>query len=392
MKVLLSTHPIASHFFPMIPLARQLLKHGHLVAFGSSNDFSQSINNFGFKALTTQPNWTEDNQICSVLRDQDKHIGSNHASYVVQNLFINSVGIKSIELMEKTIRTWKPNIVISEMTEFIGRLIAEKEDIAYASISFGIDLGKKNWNKIIGDSLNQIRFLLGLPLDRNLDHFIGKFNFCFAPLFYQPDSIPIFTNTHIFKPDLIDQLDQEELPTWFNSLSPLPIVYVTFGNAFGRIRWIIKAIIDGLSKDPINIISTVGKDTDTNSFSNNYENVYIEPYIPNSLLLPHCEIIISHAGYGTVMGALKAGIPMVLIPLGADQNFHAKRCEELGVAIVLNADKISPSEVRKSVKTVFNSPKYRIEAQKLKQKFNSAPSLNNAIRLLEKLFLKGKPV
>ena len=52
---------------------------------------------------------------------------------------------------------------------------------------------------------------------------------------------------------------------------------------------------------------------------------------------PALRLVVSHGGSGSVVGALAHGLPMVLLPLGADQPQNARRCAELGVARVLDA-------------------------------------------------------
>ncbi len=58
-------------------------------------------------------------------------------------------------------------------------------------------------------------------------------------------------------------------------------------------------------------------------------------YTPLSLLLPHCDLVISHAGFGTLSTTLMHGLPSLLIPLGADPPENAEA--RLGV-IVFDGD------------------------------------------------------
>jgi UDP:flavonoid glycosyltransferase YjiC (YdhE family) len=47
-----------------------------------------------------------------------------------------------------------------------------------------------------------------------------------------------------------------------------------------------------------------------------------------------------------VLAALAHGLPSVLLPMGADQPENADRCEQLGVARVLDAVRATPAQVR----------------------------------------------
>jgi UDP:flavonoid glycosyltransferase YjiC (YdhE family) len=57
----------------------------------------------------------------------------------------------------------------------------------------------------------------------------------------------------------------------------------------------------------------------------------IVQYIPQTLLLPHCDLLIFHGGYNSLLSALWHGLPVVITPLGAgDQLPNARQCEKLG--------------------------------------------------------------
>jgi UDP:flavonoid glycosyltransferase YjiC (YdhE family) len=49
-------------------------------------------------------------------------------------------------------------------------------------------------------------------------------------------------------------------------------------------------------------------------------------------LLPHCDVVLTHGGYGAIMACLSLGLPMVVLPVSADQPRNARRCADLGVA------------------------------------------------------------
>ena len=52
---------------------------------------------------------------------------------------------------------------------------------------------------------------------------------------------------------------------------------------------------------------------------------------PHDWLLPYCKAIIHHGGAGTTAAALRAGIPNIIIPHGADQPFWGNQVSRLGV-------------------------------------------------------------
>ncbi|HEY8626047.1 MAG TPA: glycosyltransferase, partial [Solirubrobacteraceae bacterium] len=75
-------------------------------------------------------------------------------------------------------------------------------------------------------------------------------------------------------------------------------------------------------------------------------NAVVERYIPQALLLPHCSAVVSHGGSGSVLATLGAGLPMLLVPQGADQFENAAHCRRLGAARVLLPDELTADAAR----------------------------------------------
>ncbi len=71
--------------------------------------------------------------------------------------------------------------------------------------------------------------------------------------------------------------------------------------------------------------------------------------------------------------------------MGADQPLNAKRCEELGVARVLDAVRASPEEVCEAVSAVLSDSSYRRAAARMSKEIAALPGPGHAVTLLEQL-------
>lgn len=83
-------------------------------------------------------------------------------------------------------------------------------------------------------------------------------------------------------------------------------------------------------------------------------------------MLPRCGAVVCHGGSGSVLGALAHGLPLVMVPMGADQPLNAARCAALGIARVLDALRASPAAARAAVSAVLTAPTYRRAAARLR--------------------------
>ena len=113
--------------------------------------------------------------------------------------------------------------------------------------------------------------------------------------------------------------------------------------------------------------------------------------MPQAALLPHCDLVVSHAGSGSVLGALAHGLPMVLLPMGADQPLNAARCQALGVADVLDAVSATPETVRATVTRVLADAGYREAAERIRDEIAALPEPEYAVTLLDRLAAERAP-
>jgi MGT family glycosyltransferase len=171
------------------------------------------------------------------------------------------------------------------------------------------------------------------------------------------------------------------------------LVYFTLGTIFNLESGdLFERVLAGIRDLPINLIATVGNEIDPSEFGPQPANIQITQYIPQAAILPHCTLAIVHGGSGSVMGALAYGVPMVIIPLGADQPHNADRCADLGVAQVLDAIEATSADIRAAVLAVLNSPHFRQNAERLRAEIASLPGTSYALGLIEQLASERQPV
>jgi len=65
------------------------------------------------------------------------------------------------------------------------------------------------------------------------------------------------------------------------------------------------------------------------------EGVAVERWVDHDALLPGAAAVVGHGGLGTTLRALAHGVPLLLMPLGRDQEFNARQVARLGAGIHL---------------------------------------------------------
>jgi MGT family glycosyltransferase len=201
---------------------------------------------------------------------------------------------------------------------------------------------------------------------------------------------PLPATAHSIQP-LVSDSDAPP-PAWLASL-PRPIVYFTLGTIFNLESGdLFERVLAALARLPSSSVVTVGRDLEPAQFGPLPARVRVERYIPQHAVLPFCSAVVSHAGSGSVMGALMHGLPSVLLPMGADQPHNAARCEQLGFARVLDPVRATPDDIREAVSAVLTRSSYHQAAERLQHEIASLAPLSRAVDLLEELSATRRPI
>jgi len=206
------------------------------------------------------------------------------------------------------------------------------------------------------------------------------------PPSYRDPAFPLPATAHSLRPLALDRARNDSAPAWLAHLSGAPTVYFTLGTVFNvESGDLFERVLAGLRGLPINVIATVGRDIDPKEFGVQPTHIHIERFIAQSAVLPHCSLVVSHGGSGSVLGALAHGLPQVLIPMGADQPLNARRVDALGLGRVLDPITATPGDVRDAVWSVLTEPAHRRAAARLRDEIATLPPPDAAVACIEAL-------
>lgn len=90
-------------------------------------------------------------------------------------------------------------------------------------------------------------------------------------------------------------------------------------------------------------------------------------WVPQASLLahPHTKLFVSHCGMGGTLEALVSSVPLVCIPVWADQFGVAARVEASGAGLLLKNGRVTEDSLREAVSTVLAEPSFQGHAARL---------------------------
>jgi MGT family glycosyltransferase len=183
-----------------------------------------------------------------------------------------------------------------------------------------------------------------------------------------------------------DRKSDEPPPAFLSELRrDQPAIYVTDGTMHFQRPLVLGAALAGLANAPIQIIATSNRSPADLGFPALPANVRLERWVPHGDLFPLVDLIVTTGGTQTVLKALKAGVPLILVPSAWDQPENAWRVVDAGVGVRLSPSECTPERLRAAVTHVLTTPAYRQNAQRFSEIIKGYDGPARAATLLETL-------
>jgi rhamnosyltransferase subunit B len=120
------------------------------------------------------------------------------------------------------------------------------------------------------------------------------------------------------------------------------------------------------------------------------ETICVAEYAPYSALFTRAELVVHQGGVGTTAQCLRAGKPMLIMPYSHDQPDNARRMRRLKVARVIQRGNYTPVRVAAKLKTMLHDPSLPVRAAEVAEQLQHEDGVRSACDALEELFERTK--
>jgi len=154
--------------------------------------------------------------------------------------------------------------------------------------------------------------------------------------------------------------------------------------SFGAVE-VLSRVISEIAPLDLDILVAVGPEGEPAALGELPDNVHVERFVAQSEVLPLVDLIVHHGGTGTVLGALEAGLPQLLLPQGADQFINAEMLTTAGAVRALTNEAQQLGAIGEAVQALLGDCPERQVAARLRDEIAAMPAPDEVVPALLEL-------
>jgi len=370
LRLLLGAFGDPGHAFPMIALGRALAARGHDVVLQTWRRWEEHVEAEGMRFAaapeyhvfpTLERPLTPYQAVVRAVHDTRPLVAETRPHAIVADILTLAPALAG-ELDGVPVATLIPHLDPRGAPGFppyslgarlprtrAGRRMWEATDRV---VAIGLERGR--------EELNETRGRLGLPPLAHVHGGISR-DLCLVATFPQleyPRAWP--AATHVVGPLLWEPPSGEvEVPA-----GDAPLVLVAPSTSQDRRQRLLRAALAGLADLPVRVLAS----TDRRALDPPVPvpaNARLVDWVPYARTMPRCDVVVSHAGHGTLARALQAGCVPVCVPAAGDMNESAARVDWAGVGVRLPRRLCRPGPVGLAVRRALAEPRLAARARAL---------------------------
>lgn len=383
MRVLVTTPGGTGHIHPMVPLARALVERGHAVLWALPDYAVGLVEQAGLRAVGTSPlPPTGPADTVRLYPHLLELPPADRPDVLFGKLFGALMAPPMLTGLVPVAHDWRPDLVLSDAAELAGPIVAAELGVPGISKGFGPLLPEHRVARADEElaPLWRSRGLEPRPYGGCYDHlYLDPY-----PPELQPQTVPHVPRRQLLRPvSYTGPTTDEELPLPAARLDR-PLVYVTMGTVFNDVAP-LRELVTALAELDVRLLVTVGPHGDPALLGEQPAHVRVERYVSQEVLLPRCDVVVSHAGSGTSISTLEHGLPQLCLPQGADQFHNAAAISSSGAGIALLPGTATGNAVRTAVQQLLTQASYRQTAGRLSTSIAAMPSPDEVSAVIEGL-------
>jgi UDP:flavonoid glycosyltransferase YjiC (YdhE family) len=380
MRILFSSVIYPGHLNPLLPYAQVLRDRGHEVRIAAPKAVAEKLQKAGLAHVAYED--TSYEEIVVAFEGEEGMSEEERQDLSTPRFFVGLLARRALPVLRETIKIWKPDLIVRESCEYAAHVAADEAKVPHVRVAVLNPDNERKCFKLNTSAIDDLRETTGLAPD-------GGASLCTEPVFTAfPTALGETRIANDAPAPFVVQMPSVEVRTDAPTPAWAPrngetFLYMTFGTVSGttdRERAVYRTALDAVADLPVQVLLTTGPNMAEHPLGDIPPNVIVETFVPQAEVLPHAQAVVTHGGSGTMLGALAAGVPLVIAPMFADQPDNARAVEAAGAGVaVFDADSAS---LRAGIESVLKDPDFLVGAKKVSTQMAEMPGIDEAVDVM----------
>jgi UDP:flavonoid glycosyltransferase YjiC (YdhE family) len=371
------------HVHPLVPLAEELRSRGHDLRWAIGRDGCAAVEQAGFQAVATGLSRPE--RLDQLRRRHPELLelpGDEQPDLMFGKIFGEISAPAMLADLLPLAESWHPDLLVGDAAELAAPIVSAMLGVPHVTHAFGALIPEAVARKA-GEEAALVWQTHGLE-PRPYGGLYDELYLDIYPPSLQPPGGEHVGARQLLRPAAFAGVTEGGVRTDITNRTGRPLVYLTFGTVFEDDELFLSALA-GIRELGVGVVVTVGHDRDPATLGPQPAHVLVERYVPQTQLLPVCDVVASHAGSGTTLGALAAGVPQLCIPQRADQFLNAEAVARAGAGLTIQPSHVDATAVARAIRQLLEDPSFRRAARMVGDEIAAMPSPQEVATLLETL-------
>ncbi len=191
---------------------------------------------------------------------------------------------------------------------------------------------------------------------------------------------------HFSGPSIVGRMNNNEKA--FFDKKDKKLIYISLGTVFNNQPELFLKIINSINLPDTEILVAAGSSYERLMQYNFNDNVHIEKFLPQINVLKNADIFITHGGKNSINESLAFGVPMILFPVGGEQEYNANLVEYINAGKNFSPIKTSftNNDMNNALHFLMNDSQLKSTLKTISEKHNGKDGAERALDLIiEKL-------
>lgn len=380
MRVLFSAYGAHGHVLPLMGVARAVAGDGHDVLFATAPDLCTLVAASGFD--TAVAGLTDEAAVAEAHRRWPETNLAPPSAWT-QRMFCEIATPAMAADLGSIMDRWHPDIVVREEGEHGAPVAAAAARLPWVTHGWGSPLPAPHALVQLGQLLAPTWERRRLRPRKGVDLYGATVLDPCPPSLYADQ--PTLRDRHVVRPTSLG---------WGGAATGVRrherrLAYIGFGTVplFRDAPTQTWAVVEALLALDFDVTVTTG-DTrlaeDLRAASG--QRIDVERWVDLPQLLESCSLVVCHGGAGTVLAALAAGVPLLLMPMGAASQVRmSAACEARGVGRTFLWNGTNADDLGDALSDVISSERISAEAKALACEIAGMPEPSTAAAVLREV-------